>query len=55
MSAQPLAIKAVAYVVNKDKFVVFTYTNFFEAGVQLPVGTVEESKQTSRAIPQNKK
>ncbi|MBD2521919.1 hypothetical protein [Nostoc sp. FACHB-133] len=55
MSAQPTEIKAVAYVVNKDEFVVFTYTNFFEAGVQLLIGTVEESKQTSRAIPQNKK
>jgi hypothetical protein len=40
MSAQPTAIKAIAYVVNKDEFVVFTYTNFSEAGVQVPFSTV---------------
>jgi hypothetical protein len=42
MSAQPTAIKAIAYVVNKDEFVVFIYTNFSEASVQVSSSTVEK-------------
>ncbi|MDM9581372.1 NUDIX domain-containing protein [Nostoc sp. GT001] len=50
MSTQPLIKKAIAYVTNKDGLMVFTHTDFPEAGVQVPAGTVEESEEPSEAV-----
>ncbi len=50
MSTQPLIKKAIAYVTNKDELMVFTHTDFPEAGVQVPAGTVEESEEPSEAV-----
>ncbi|MBN3899877.1 MAG: NUDIX domain-containing protein [Nostoc sp. NOS(2021)] len=35
---------------NKDELMVFTHTEFPEAGVQVPAGTVEESEEPSEAV-----
>ncbi|MEH1916732.1 NUDIX hydrolase [Nostoc sp.] len=50
MSTQPIIKKAIAYVTNKDELMVFTHTDFPDAGVQVPAGTVEESEEPSEAV-----
>ncbi|QKQ74778.1 NUDIX domain-containing protein [Nostoc sp. TCL240-02] len=50
MSTQPTTKKAIAYVTNKDELMVFRHTDFPEAGVQVPAGTVEESEEPSEAV-----
>ncbi|MEH2389037.1 MAG: NUDIX domain-containing protein [Nostoc sp.] len=42
--------KVIAYVTNKDELMVFTHTDFPEAGIQVPAGTVEESEEPSEAV-----
>ncbi|MEH2179447.1 hypothetical protein [Nostoc sp.] len=52
MFTQPITKKAIAYVINKDKLMVFTHTEFPEAGVQVPVGTVKKSEEPSKTVLQ---
>ncbi|MEH2171877.1 NUDIX hydrolase [Nostoc sp.] len=50
MSTQPTIKKVLAYVTNKDELMVFTHTDFPEAGVQVPAGTVEKGEEPSEAV-----
>ncbi|MBW4675731.1 MAG: NUDIX domain-containing protein [Desmonostoc geniculatum HA4340-LM1] len=50
MSTQSTIKKVIAYVTNKDELMVFTHTDFPEAGVQVPAGTIEENEQASEAV-----
>ncbi|WP_414569719.1 NUDIX hydrolase [Nostoc sp. CCY 9925] len=50
MATKSTTKKVIAYVTNKDKLMVFTHTDFPEAGVQVPAGTVEESEEPSEAV-----
>ncbi|MFN6565013.1 MAG: NUDIX hydrolase [Nostoc sp. ChiSLP01] len=42
--------KVIAYITNKDELMVFVHTDFPEAGIQVPAGTVEESEEPSEAV-----
>lgn len=50
MAAKSIKKKVIAYVVKEDQLMVFTQTDFPEAGVQVPAGTVDEGEDTSDAI-----
>ncbi|MDZ8083994.1 MAG: NUDIX domain-containing protein [Nostoc sp. DedQUE12b] len=50
MSNKTIIKKVLAYVTKKNELMVFTHTNFPEAGVQVPAGTVEEDEEPSEAV-----
>ncbi|MEH2049242.1 NUDIX hydrolase [Nostoc sp.] len=50
MPTQSTTKKAIAYITKNDELMVFTHTDFPEAGVQVPAGTVEENEEPSEAV-----
>ncbi|MDZ7953110.1 NUDIX hydrolase [Nostoc sp. DedQUE09] len=50
MSNKTIIKKVLAYVTKKNKLMVFTHTDFPEAGMQVPAGTVEEGEEPSEAV-----
>jgi 8-oxo-dGTP pyrophosphatase MutT (NUDIX family) len=45
-----LAEKVVAYITNRGRLLVFRHTQFAEAGIQVPAGTVEPGEPLEEAV-----
>lgn len=46
----PVKIKVFAYITNQNRLLVFRHTDFPEAGIQVPAGTVRLDEELSAAI-----
>jgi 8-oxo-dGTP pyrophosphatase MutT (NUDIX family) len=47
---KPMREKVVAYVTHGDRLLVFTHLDFPDAGVQVPVGTIEPGEQPAETV-----
>ena len=43
-------VKVIAYITDGDRLLVFRHTDFPEAGIQVPAGTVEEGEALDLAV-----
>ena len=46
----PVKTKAIAYVTHGPRLLVFTHTDFPEAGIQVPAGTVQRGEDPTTAV-----
>jgi 8-oxo-dGTP pyrophosphatase MutT (NUDIX family) len=48
--SKKLVLKVVAYITQRDHLLVFRHTQFPEAGIQVPAGTVEPYEPLAQAV-----
>jgi len=46
----PIVSKVFAYITNRNRLLVFRHTDFPEAGIQVPAGTVKPNEELATAV-----